>query len=140
MDLLWLLGLTLVVIYFIIKRGQDKRKKKEVSHRQSDLHELIKNFSPKSLPTNKKRIISQARKHTENNMLKFVSVDGMAYWVSNNVFFTANINNGAVDLDNAIPVNTESLSKKEIDKLLKILDSLKGGMLNDSGSAGNEGV
>jgi hypothetical protein len=58
-----------------------------------------------------------------------------------NVFYTADAINGRVDENTAKPLDVENMSKKELDKMLSILDDLKQGVgPNDSGSAGNKRV
>ena len=52
-------------------------------------------------------------------------VDKNAYWVHNNTFYVAEINDlGEIDTDNAKKIDVFSLSNKEAKNLLKILDSL----------------
>ncbi len=52
-------------------------------------------------------------------------VNNKAYWVHNNIFYSASIDSsGEIDTDNAKPVDPFSMSEKETKKLLKILDSL----------------
>lgn len=80
---------------------------------------------------------SQSEKHAEKNSIKVIFVDEKAYWVTNNVFYCADAANGNVDTESAEPINTENMSKADIDKLLFILDKLGDGSNNDSGSSGN---
>jgi hypothetical protein len=57
------------------------------------------------------------------------------------VFYSANAINGRVDESTVEPLDIQNLSKKDLDKMLSILDDLRKGMQsNDSGSAGNSGV
>ena len=61
-----------------------------------------------------------------------------AYWVSDNMFFIAKAEYGQVLLETAKPVDINNMSKKDIDKMLFILDNLKERDVNDSGGTGNE--
>lgn len=61
-----------------------------------------------------------------------------AYWVSDNIFFIAKAEDGRVLLETAEPVDVNSMSKKDINRMLFILDNLKERDVNDSGSTGNE--
>jgi hypothetical protein len=56
------------------------------------------------------------------------------------MFYIGDSIDGKVLQETATPINTEDLSKNEISKLLFILDKLKNGNYNDSGSAGNKGI
>ena len=134
----WYLCLTLIPIWFIIRRS---RKKSifidSITYRQSNIHNLIKDFLPTTTLKKNKSIVSQSSKHTSKNMIRVVVTDGKAYWVSNNVFYVSDIRNGDPDLETAQPVDTISMSKEELEKMLSILDSLGNGITDDSGGTRN---
>jgi heme/copper-type cytochrome/quinol oxidase subunit 4 len=131
------INLTLITIWFILKRVKSKKVNiGKLMYRQSHIHEIVKNLIPKDL-TNKPNKVSQSRKHIEKNMIRVIMLDGMAYWVSENIFYVSETVNGDPDLDTARPVDTLSMSKEEIKKMLSILDSLKSGVSDERGSAGN---
>jgi hypothetical protein len=74
-------------------------------------------------------------------MLRVVIADGSAYWILNNVFYTANAINGRVDEETIKPLDIENMPTKELDKMLSILDDLKQGVgPNDSSGTGNKGI
>jgi hypothetical protein len=101
---------------------------------------MVKDVIPKEM-FDKPKVITQSQKHVQKNMLKVVITEGKAYWILDNVFYTANAINGRVDESTVRPLDIENLSKKDLDKMLSILDDLRKGMeSNDSGSAGNSGV
>jgi hypothetical protein len=54
------------------------------------------------------------------------------------MFYVADTFDGAVDSETVRPVDTNNMSKRDIDKMLFILDSLKNGNSDDSSSAWNE--
>jgi hypothetical protein len=59
------------------------------------------------------------------NSVDVAIVDKNAYWVHDNAFYVAEINElGEIDTDNAKKIDVFSLSNKEAKNLLKILDSL----------------
>jgi hypothetical protein len=139
MEELVVLLLTIPVSWFIIKRIRKKSKKKfsKALYRQSDIHKLLKYFFSIPLSNNEKPS-SQLTKHKEKSMIKVIVLNDEAYWVSDNTFYVAQAIDGEVQTHTAEPVNTNGLSKPELDKMLFILDSLKNGKKNDSSSAGNE--
>ena len=142
MEYLLVIGLTLFAYWSIIKISNKKRILflKKIKYRQSDIYEMIKDFIPKQR-FDKPKFITQSQKHVQKNMLKVVIEEDKAYWILDNVFYTANAINGRVDENTAKPLDIENLSKKDLDKMLSILDDLRKGMKsNDSGSAGNNGV
>jgi argonaute-like protein implicated in RNA metabolism and viral defense len=81
---------------------------------------------------------SQSKKFKNDKEIKAIIIKGKAYWVKDNIFYTAETNNNDIMLETAKPINTDNMSEIEINKMLFILDSLKnGGYGNDSGSARN---
>ena len=139
MEYLLLVGLTLFVSWSIIKISNKKRITflRKNKHRQSDVYEMIKNVLPKQ-NFDKPKVITQSQKHIQKNMLRVIITEGKAYWILDNVFYSATAINGRVDENTVKPLNFEDMSKKELDKMLSILDDLKQGVeLNDSGSTGN---
>jgi len=132
-------GLTLPFVWVILKLMRKRARKRfsKTLYRQSDIHKLLKYFFSIRLPNNEGPS-SQLTKREEKNMTKVIFVDNQAYWVSENTFFVAESINGEIQRQTARPVNTNGLSKIDLNKMLFILDSLKNGSKNDSGSSGNE--
>lgn len=105
-------------------------------YRQSDTHNFLKEFF--SRDTEIKEKTTQAKKRQEERGTKIIiTEDDKAYWVIDNIFYTANVINGRPDFDNANPIDTSNMSKRELDKMLFILDNLGRGDKNERGSTGN---
>jgi hypothetical protein len=142
MEYLLIIGLTLFLSWSIIKVSNKKRITflKNIKYRQSDMYEMMKDVIPKQR-FDKPKFITQSQRHVQKNMLRVVIEKDKAYWILDNVFYTADAINGRVDENTAKPLDVENMSKKELDKMLSILDDLKQGVgPNDSGSAGNKRV
>ena len=142
MEYLLIVGLTLIASWSIIKISNKKRgvSLAKIRYRQSNIYEMVKDAIPKEM-FDKPKVITQSQKHVQKNMLKVVITEGSAYWILDNVFYTANAINGRVDEKTVKPLDIENLSKKDLSKMLSILDDLRKGMeSNDSGSSGNNGV
>lgn len=131
------LGLTLILTSYIIYKGRKLKAFPSIVYSQSSIHLMIKDFLPKTLYEKPKQQ-SQSLNHIEKNTVKVIFIGGKAYWVSNNIFYSANALNGNVDIETTQPIDTTNMSKKDIDKMLFILDNLKNGSNDDSSSAGNE--
>jgi len=134
-------GLTVVASWLIIRVTTKRRNKafRRTLYRQSDLHRIMKKFfSQKLVPDSDKNRSSQLTKRREKDTIKVIVVDEKAYWVSDNVFYTADAIEGNPIPETAKPLDTKKMSNKDVSKMLFILDNLKDGKLNDSGSAGNE--
>jgi hypothetical protein len=142
MEYLLVIGLTLLTYWSIIKVSNKRRMVflNKYKYRQSDIYEMVKDIVPKQV-FDKPKVITQSQKHIQKNMLKVVITEGKAYWILDNVFYTANAINGRVDEETIKPLDVEDMSTKELDKMLSILDDLKQGVgPNDSGSSGNKRI
>ena len=142
MEYLLIIGLTLLSYWSIIKISNKRRMifLNKNKYRQSSIYEMVKDVVPKQR-FDKPKVITQSQRHIQKNMLRVVIAEGSAYWILNNVFYTANAINGRVDEETIKPLDIENMSTKELDKMLSILDDLKQGVgPDDSGSAGNKRV
>ena len=139
MDIFIISVLTLFLfwaILIVIKKKTKKSFNKTV-YRQSDMHNILKDFFFKDID-NDKVITSQSKIWKEKQSTKVVILDQKAYWISNNIFYVGEAVNGKIKPETGEPLDTSNMSKREIDKMLFILDNLKNGKINDSGSAGNQ--
>lgn len=139
MEYILIVGLTSIVSWSIIKVISKNAKKgfSKTLYSQSDIHKLLKYFFSLNI-TNDEKPPSQLTKRKERDMIKVIVMGNLAYWVSENIFYVAEAVDGEVIPQTAQPVDTNSMSRKDLDKMLFILDSLKNGKKNDSSSAGNE--
>lgn len=132
------IGLTLALIspIIIVTVKRNKKSFAKVVYSQSDIHQIVRHFLPKDLFEMPKPV-SQARKHVSKNTVKVLIIEDQAYWVHNNMFYIADTAEGLVNADTVRPVDTHNMSKRDIDKMLFILDSLKNGNSDDSSGAWN---
>jgi len=130
-----------MIVSWAILKVIKKRSRKVFSktlYRQSDMHRMLKYFFSLEITNSEKRP-SQLTKRIEKDMIKVIVMENQAYWVSDNTFYVAKAFDGQVLPNTAEPVDIEHMSRKDIDKMLFILDSLKNGKeKDDSSSAGNE--
>jgi hypothetical protein len=139
MEYILTIVLTFIVswaILRVIKKNTQKGFSKTL-YSQSDMHRLLKYFFSLNIITDEKPP-SQLTKRRERDMIRVIVMGDLAYWVSDNIFYVAEAINGEVIPQTAEPVDINSMSKRDLDKMLFILDSLKNGSKNDSSSAGNE--
>jgi hypothetical protein len=142
MEYLLIIGLTLLSYWSIIKISNKRRMifLSKNKYRQSSIYEMVKDVVPKQR-FDKPKVITQSQRHIQKNMLRVVIAEGSAYWIVNNVFYTANAINGRVDEETIKPLDIENMPAKELNKMLSILDDLQQGVEpNDSGSAGNKRI
>jgi len=139
MEYILTIVLTFVVSWAILRviRKNTQKGFSKTLYSQSDMHKLLKYFFALNIITDEKPP-SQLTKRRERDMIRVIVMGDLAYWVSDNIFYVAEAINGEVIPQTAEPVDTNSMSRRDLDKMLFILDSLKNGNKNDSSSAGNE--
>jgi hypothetical protein len=139
MEIALTVGLTLIAFCFIIIviKKKERNTFRKLVYRQSDMHNMLKEFFFKDID-NDKVFTSQSKIWREKQTTKVVILDKKAYWISNNIFYVGEAVDGKVKPETGQPLDTSNMSKREIDKMLFILDNLKNGKINDSGSAGNQ--
>ena len=136
-------GLTIFVSWLIIRITTKSRNKafSKTLYKQSDLHKVMKKFFLQQLrPDFNKDRSSQLTRRQEKSRIKVIVIDEKAYWVSDNVFYVADAVEGNPIPETAQPLDTKQMSNREINKMLFILDNLKNGKSDDSGSTGNERI
>lgn len=126
MDYLWSIILTFMVSLAIIVIVNQKSKisTKSVMHSQSDMHNLLRRYVPEKM---EEKPDSQLKKHARKNSIKVVVIEDRAYWVADNIFYTAELIKDSPDFANAEPVDTSKMSQQDVDKMMFVLDNLKRG-------------
>lgn len=120
--------ITLFTIFFVnrfIKKEVDSQSAISISYSQSHIHNLIDPF----LPDNSTLTLlkpTQASKYLEETQQKFIIVEEKAYWIKDNEFFVANMIDGSIDRESAQLVDTMSMSKVELEKIIFIVEKLTG--------------
>ena len=130
--------LTLIVIATtnrLITKQLNKDVRTVVRYSQSHIYSIVApmmfGYGPRM---NKKS--SQSYNYQEEAYIRVVVVDGKAYWIRENIFYTADVVDGVVDKESTKEVDTMSMSDVELKKMLVIVETLREGKDNDSGSTG----
>ena len=128
--------LATVVSVNLLLRSQFKKNKPstQIRYSQSHIHNLIKPFVPYN-PTRPVKE-SQAIKHKQSQFLKIMVLDGLAYWIKDSALYVAEIDGGKVNPETTKKVDTMSMSKVELDKVIFVVEQLTEGQGNDSGNTG----
>jgi hypothetical protein len=81
-----------------------------------------------------RKIISktQSKNHYDKTNIKVIIVDNNAYWIKDNIFYKAPLVDQLIDKDSAEQVDTISMDKVQLDKMLFIMDKLREGINDDS--------
>jgi len=128
-----------VLVWYITNHRVDtvERNNKLIRYSQSHVHSLVSPLIPPDL-TKKKQPKTQSRKHEDSTNIRVIIMDSKAYWIKDNVFYSADMApDGTVDKDTTQKVDTFSLNKVQLDKMVFIVDRLTEGLDDDSRYSGN---
>jgi hypothetical protein len=130
---------TFILITMMSKKmlkDKDLKVKQAFMYRQSHIFDLVKPLLPPigSLRPERK---SQSINHENKTNVKVIIMGSQAFWIKDNMFYMADMDGHIIDKDTTRRVDTMGMDKVELDKMLFIMDQLRDGKLNDSGSSGN---
>lgn len=133
--------LAFILIYFFEKFQAkhnilQEKKIKPIRYSQSHIHSLVFPLLPKGIKIKKPKK-TQSAIHEAKNNIKVIIMDNSAYWIKDNAFYMADMSiDGTVNKDSTRRVDTDGMSRVQLDKMLFIIDKLREGTLDDSGSTG----
>ena len=118
------------------KEQQNLKKINVYRYSQSHIHHIVNPFINQDNLIKPKKI-TQTRKHYDKTNLRVIIVEDEAFWIKDNIFYTARMTNEGVDKETTSVVDTMNMDKVQLDKMLFIIDQLRDGKKDDSGSTGN---
>ena len=104
---------------------------------QSHIFELVKPLLPLVSLLERPPVKRQSTVHEDRTHVRVIILDNQAYWIRDNMFYMADIFQNDIQKDTARVVDTIGMDKVQLDKMLFIMDQLREGKNNDSGSTGN---
>jgi hypothetical protein len=113
--------------------GETKTSK--IVYRQSHIFSLIAPAIP-YMPVNIEIRPTQSFLNDQKNKQRIIFTEDKAYWIKDNAFYEAKVINGEVDKENAKVVDTMTIDKVELDKMIFIVEKLTEGTKNDFGNPG----
>ena len=128
----------------ILLFNEKKTEPSRFNFRQSTIHELIQNFLPTNgdfiraliSQKNGKHPSQQSRQRYREDKIKVIIAGDKAYWVQDNIFYQTEVSeDGNIEQDLAIPVDTTNMEDEDIDRLMLILDDLRSAEENDGSSS-----
>jgi len=130
---------TMILLFFVGKfRSFAESNKQLVNMKfsQSHMHEIVKPLLPPTLFI-KKKLDTQALKHERKTNVRVIIVDNHAYWVKDNIFYMADMDDNFIDRETTRVVDTMGMDKVELDKMLFIMDRLTEGNEDDRSGSGD---
>jgi hypothetical protein len=125
----------LVILYAYLKIISKPSKRVVPDVSQATLHHRF-NSSKKRHFKNKQN--TQSEKHYNDTNVKVIIVENEAYWIKGNIFFKAKMVNNLIDPESTEQVDTMSMDKVQLEKMLFIMDKLREGISDDSRGTGNK--
>jgi hypothetical protein len=125
--------LVLVANYFL--RNKTLEDRKIVMPTQSKTFEILKDFSEEAM-VGIMPIETQATKHLDSGSTKVLVFDQNAYWIANNTVFVAKMVNNEIDTESTTEVDTMSMNKVQLEKMMFIVEQLTEGTQNDYRDSG----
>ena len=107
----------------------------KIIYRQSHIYSLIAPMMP-YVPVYKKIRPTQSLINNEKKKQVIIFTDDKAYWIKDNGFYQADLLDGEIDKSTIKIVDTMTMDKVELDKMIFIVEQLREGMRNDFGSSG----
>ena len=131
--------IAMVLAYrFIIKNNLNQNSRVIISYSQSHIFNILKPFASIAYNLNKPAIKTQTTEYEKSQTVKVIMAEGQAYWIRDNVFYTADINEDySVDNDSTRAVDTMSMDKVQLDKIMFIVDRLTEDIDNDGSNSRN---
>jgi hypothetical protein len=120
--------ITLIVI-FTINFLLGKNTPKEVPtirYSQSHIYNLIAPFIPKNNELLESPI-TQSSKHFDSISIKVVFVNNKAYYIKDNIFYVANVEDEVIQHETATVVDTMSMNKVQLKEIMMIVEKLTKG-------------
>lgn len=121
---------TFIVLYFSAKiffsKEISKNKAPTFRYSQSHIHEIIKPLLP-PMKFMIKKPDRQSSKHEKKTNVKVIILDNTAYWIKDNLFYSASLDNDKIDIDSTKVLDIMSMDKIQLDKMLFIVDRLRDG-------------
>lgn len=123
-----------LIFYVYILKNKIKNNK-QIIISQSMLHYR---YSDKQKKSRRLKAKYQSKNHYDKNNVKVIIVDNSAYWIKDNIFYTAPMVNQLIDKESAHEVDIMGMSKVQLDKMLFIMDKLREGINDDSRGSGDK--
>lgn len=134
------LGATLMVVFYkiIMKNNFVSEQAVRVRYSQSHILGILKPLGLIPYMAKREPRKTQSSDYEKSQTVKVVMVDGQAYWIKDNVFYTADIDdNYLIRKESTRRVDTMHMDKVQLEKIMIIVDKLTEGDSHDDRSSGN---
>jgi hypothetical protein len=130
--------LTILIINRTVNRATGRELKSTgIAYTQSFVHSTLYPFItiPKDLIMNNS-IKTQARKHLQKNSFRVLFVEDKAYWIKDNIFYTAEVSDGSVNEETTSRVDIMGMDEVQLKEMSFIVDKLTEGIDDENRYSG----
>ena len=121
-----IIGITFMMINNFRMKKNIKEELNPFRYSQSHIFEIVRPILPPIL-IKSKNVNTQSYKYEEKFNVKVIILGQNAYWIKDNVFYTAKIDGDRIDRDSTSVVDIMGMDRVELDKMLFIMDQLRDG-------------
>lgn len=118
---------TFIMVMLVSKSIRNSIKNNKIRvlrYSQLSTFEQVKGYLPDSLFMQPRLPETQLSKHMKSMQMRVIFVGSEAYWIRDNTFYVANVEDGIIDPESAKAVDTMGMSKVELDKMSFIVEKL----------------
>lgn len=132
----FLIGSAFTLIMFVmVRRSVEKHAKQNKvkglmfsqSYRDKLFYQNIPNFGQEP----KKKLVTQATKHTESVSTRIIMMDNIAYWIEESGVVFAKITEEGINQEDKKPLDTMGMDDVELKKIMFIVEKLTEGLSDD---------
>jgi hypothetical protein len=121
--------------YILNNKLINETKASKIVYRQSHIFSLIAPAIP-YMPLEIEIRPTQSFLNDQKNKQRMIFTEDKAYWIKDNTFYEAEVVDGEIDKNTTKVVDTMTMNKVELDKMVFIVQKLTEGNKNDFGNPG----
>ncbi len=119
--------LATLYVHAIIRRADGKKKKKSMPVKKQSDNLALFNDRILAILESQKTPKTQSTDYIARTNVRAIVVEDQIYWISDNAFYTANMVDGNVEENSTRLVDTMTMDKVQLEKMIFIVDKLREG-------------
>ena len=128
----------MAILSRVFKKVPLKEFNVQFRYSQSYLHDLMLPIMPLVNYEIDSKTPTQSKKHYNSFNLKVLFSNNKAYWIKDNIFYNADVQDGIVLQETTSKVDIMGMDRVQLDKMSFIVEQLTEGTENDSWNSGNK--
>lgn len=124
----------IIVGNLMLRKPVEQLVRSGLRYSQSHVYTLTAGLPDYLLESKNNEIKTQSKAYVEKSYVRVVIAENNAYWIKDNALFVADIEDGFVVKESTRRVDTMSMDKVELEKTMAIVEKLREGLDEDSGT------